>query len=279
VSDRPQNDLLASAAAPAPAAGDPLPRVLATFYASFAAGDSDGAASCFTADGIYAFPSNPEEETDPRRVGEGATLAETIAADPAFGHMHTIRVCATGERDCLVEGMVLDAAGEPEHSFAASIQLATDGRLRRCIVFRCAPTEDATDLGVELAPGIEPLERIGAYFHELEVGNMDAALTYFTEDCLYAHPPYAKASPRVEYRGHEQLKSGFERRGTLPKRHFSPVVIQTGAHLLIEGHVWVDGHPEGRTESFMSSATLTADGRVHRYLAFVCEPMVPRRPE
>ncbi|MFN8217835.1 MAG: nuclear transport factor 2 family protein [Solirubrobacterales bacterium] len=266
-------------AALSPAAGDPLPPAVAALYAALAAGDPDAAARCFAADGLYAFPSNPDEETDPRRVGEGATLREAIAADPACGLPHALRVCAHEGPDCLLEGTVLDAGGAAAQSFAASFQLAADGRLRRALAFRCAATEDAVGVDVELPPGIDAMERIGAYLHELEVGNMGAAVAYFTEDCLYAHPPYGKGLPRVEYRGHAQLKAGFERRGTLPKKHFAPAAIQRGSHLLIEGHVWVDGGPEGRTESFMSSASLAADGRVARYLSFVCEPMVPRRPD
>lgn len=264
---------------PAPAAGDPLPAAIGGLYAALAAADLEAAVACFAPDGAYGFPSDPEEETDPRRVGEAETLPETIAADPVFGRAHAIRVCAHEGSDCLLEGTVLDEEGGPLLSFAASFQLAVDGKLRRMIAFRCAPTEDATDLHAELASGIDAQERLGAYLHELERGNMEAAVAYFTEDCLYAHPPYAKASPRVEYRGREQLKAGFERRGSLPKRHFVPVAIQRGPHLLIEGHVWVDGVPEGRTESFMSSASLDPDGRIRRYFAFVCEPRFPRKPE
>jgi len=227
------------------AAGDALAPRVADFYAAFAAGDADAAAAAFAADGIYAFPSNPDEEADPRMVGEGEALGAVLATDPTFGAPHRIRVAAHEDGECLLEGWVLDA-------------------------------EDS--LGTDLAdPGVDAAEQIGKYFHELEAGHMDAAVEYFTDDCLYGHPPYAKGSPRVEFRGRKELKAGFDHRGTQPKRHFVPASIQRGAFLLFEGHVWVDGVEDGRTESFMSSATLAPDGRIHRYLAYVCEPMTARR--
>jgi hypothetical protein len=258
------------------AAGDPPAPRVADFYAAFAAGDADAAVAAFAADGLYAFPSNPDEETDPRRVGEREGLRPAIAADPTFGAPHRIRVAAHEGDECLLEGWVLGADGEPVHSYVAACQLDDEGKLRRCITFRCAPTEDAA--GTDIAdPGVDAAEQIGKYFHELEAGNMEQAVQYFTDDCLYAHPPYGKGLPRVEFRGHEELMAGFQHRGTQPKRHFVPVSIQRGPHLLFEGHVWVDGTEDGRTESFISSASLAPDGRVRRYLAYVCEPMVARR--
>ncbi|MBS1676596.1 MAG: nuclear transport factor 2 family protein [Actinobacteria bacterium] len=255
------------------AAGDPLAPRVADFYAAFAAGDAAAAAAAFAVDGLYAFPSNPDDETDPRALGEGDGLAAAIAADPTFGAPHRIRVAAHEGGECLLEGWVLGAGGEPSHSFVAACRLDEAGAIRRCITFRCAPTEDAAGTDIE-DPGVDAAEQIGRYFHELELGDMEAAMQCFTEDCLYAHPPYGKGLPRVEFRGHAELKAGLDHRGTQPKRHFVPVSIQRGPHLLFEGHVWVDGTEDGRTESFMSSASLAPDGRVRRYLAYVCEPMV-----
>jgi ketosteroid isomerase-like protein len=260
----------------ASAAGDPLAPRVADFYGAFAAGDADAAVAAFAADGLYAFPSNPDEETDPRAVGEGDGLGAAIAADPTFGAPHRIRVAVHEGGECLLEGWVLDDDGAPTHSYVAACQLADDGAIRRCITFRCEPTEDAAGTDIE-DPGVDAAEQIGRYFHELEAGNMAEAVQYFTEDCLYGHPPYGKGLPRVEFRGHEELKAGFDQRGTQPKRHFVPVSIQRGPFLLFEGHVWVDGTEDGRTESFISSATLAPSGQVRRYLAYVCEPMVARR--
>jgi hypothetical protein len=84
------------------AAGDPLASRVADFYAAFAAGDADGAAAAFAVDGLYAFPSEPDEETDPRTVGEGEGLAAAIAADPTFGFPHRIRVAAHEDGECLL---------------------------------------------------------------------------------------------------------------------------------------------------------------------------------
>jgi len=262
----------------APAAGDVLAECARAFFAAFAAGDAAAAAATFAADGLYASPSNPADETSPRRLGRGPELAPALEADPTFGSPHRLRLCCAEDGDCLVEGTVLGAGGEPSHSFVASIQLDGAGRICRYLTFRCAPTEDAAGTAMENLSGADAQAQIAAYFEELESGNFPAAMNYFTDDCLYSHPPYSHGSPRVEFRGHEQLLAGFEKRGDQPKQHFVPVSIQRGPHLMIEGHVWLDGStPDGGTESFISSATLAPDGRVRRYLAFVCEPMVERR--
>ena len=262
----------------APAAGDRLPAAAAGFLAAFGSGDAEVAARNFAPGGLYAFPSDPAEETSPRRIGSSPELVATLAADPTCGAPHRLRVCGVEGSDCLLEGTIIGAGGEPSHSFVVSIQLDADGLISRYLTFRCAPTEDAAGTAMDNPSGADAQAQIAAYFHELESGNFDAAKLYFSEDCLYSHPPYSHGSPRVEFRGHEQLLAGFERRGNQPKQHFVPVSIQRGPHLLIEGYVWLDGStPNGGTESFISSATLAPDGRLKRYLAYVCEPMVERR--
>ena len=261
-----------------PAAGDPIPTSAAGFLAAFAAGDVEAAASYFGPSGLYAFPSDAGDETSPRRLGEGGELPAVLAADPTCGAPHRLRLCCAEGGDCLLEGYVLDAGGGAIHSFVASLQLEAEGRIARYLTFRCAATEDAAGTTMENPSGADAQAQLGAYFQELESGDFDAAKSYFSDDCLYSHPPYTHGSPRVEFRGHAELLAGFERRGKQPKQHFVPVAIQRGPHLMVEGYVWLDGStPDGGTESFISSATLDADGRVRRYLAYVCEPMVERR--
>lgn len=267
----------AASAALIPAAGDPLPEAAAGFLAAFAAGDAEAAAARFAASGVYAFPSDAADETSPRRLGQGEGLAAVLAADPTCGAPHRLRLCCAEGGDCLLEGYVFDAGGAPAHSFAASLQLDAEGRIARYLTFRCPPTEDAVGTAMENPSGADAQAQLGVYFERLEGGDFDAAKAYFSDDCLYSHPPYSHGSPRVEFRGHAELLAGFERRGKQPKQHFVPVAIQRGPHLMVEGYVWLDGStPDGGTESFISSATLDPDGRVRRYLAYVCEPMVER---
>jgi len=261
-----------------PAAGDPLPAGAAAFLAAFAAGDAETAVAAFAAEGLYAFPGDAGDETAARRLGSGAELAATFAADPTCGAPHRLRLCCHEGADCLLEGYVLGADEEPLQSFVASLQLDRDGRIVRYLTFRCAATEDAAGTSTKNPSGADAQAQLAAYFRELEAGNFEAAKGYFSDDCLYSHPPYSHGSPRVEFRGHDQLLAGFERRGKQPKQHFVPVAIQRGPHLMVEGYVWLDGAtPDGGTESFISTATLAPDGRVRRYLAYVCEPMVERR--
>jgi ketosteroid isomerase-like protein len=261
-----------------PAAGDELPPAAAAFFAAFGGGDLDAAVASFAADGLYAAPGEDPDETAPRRLGQGSELVAALESDPAFGSAHALRVCCAEDGDCLVEGTIAGPDGEPAQSFAASLQLDRTGLISRNLTFRCEATEDAAGTAMENPSGADAQAQLAAYFQELESGDFDAARAYFSEDCLYSHPPYSHGSPRVEFRGHEQLLAGFERRGNQPKQHFVPVAIQRGPHLMVEGHVWLDGStPDGGTESFVSCATLAPDGRVKRYLAYVCEPMVARR--
>ena len=51
--------------------------------------------------------------------------------------------------------------------------------------------------------------------------------------------------------------------------------IQRGRHCILEG--LVEGLPDGRSGSFISSLSLDDDGRIERYVSFYCEPSVARR--
>lgn len=242
--------------------GDALPDTVARFLERFAAAAAGPAAECFAADGLYAFPGDPDEERGARIGGAGPDVEAVLAEDPALGRPHRVRACVVEGRDCLVEGWIEDRDGE--RSFVAALRLDRVGLIARCLCFRCDRVAQA---------------QIDAYFDELEAGRFAAAVERFSEDCLYSHPPYAPGLPRAEFRGHAELLAGFERRGKLSKRHFVLAAAQRGPHFLLEGLVWLEGTAAGRDASFMSTATLAADGRIQRYVAFVCEPAVPRQAD
>lgn len=263
------------AAEVAAAAGDPLPGAVASLLERLAAGDAPGAAACFAPEGFYAFPGDPAEERGARAVGAGALLATTIADDPTLGRPHPVRVCVVEGSSCLIEGQVELEEGGPL-SFASSFQLDAEGMISRCLTFRCQQVGEVGTAAADVTPG-DARAQVDGYFDELEAGRFAAAVAYFGDGCLYSHPPYKPGLERVAFRGRDSLQAGFEHRGKLAKRHFLLAEGQRGPHLLLEGAVWLEGTAEGRDASFMSSVTLAPDGRIGRYVAFVCEPAVPRR--
>lgn len=260
-----------------PAAGDRLPNAVGALLAAFGGGDAEAAAACFAPDAIWAPPSDEADEVSPRAIHRGdEAILSTLAADPVLGREHTVRVCLHEGSDCLLEGDLLDAAGEVAGSHGASFQLDQEGRIARALVFRIEAVEDNAGVARENVSGVEIQERIDAYFVELDAARFENATTYFSADGLYLHPPYSPGTPRVAYRGGEELLAGFERRGAQDWLHFTDASIQRGPFLMFEGHVLVDGTPEGPTGSFVSSATVDEEGKVLRYLAFYTAPMVPR---
>jgi hypothetical protein len=107
------------------------------------------------------------------------------------------------------------------------------------------------------------------YFEQLGSGRFEAAANCFSDDCLYSHPPYSPRSGRAEFRGREELLAGFMRRGEKSYAYEFAVTLQRGSECMIDGTAG-DG-------SFVSTVSLDGGGRILRYVAFYCEPAVPRR--
>ncbi len=265
-------------APPVPRAGDTLPDSVGALLAAFATGDVDAATACFAPGALWAPPRDEADEVGARALHEGgAAIRAALAADPQLGHAHTVRVCVTDGSDCLLEGDILDRSGAVVGSHGADFQLDGRGLIARALVFRIEAVEDNAGTNLENVSGVDIQAKLDEYFVELDAARFENAASHFSADGLYLHPPYAPGTPRVAYRGGEELLAGFERRGAQDWLHFTDVSIQRGPFLMFEGHVLVDGTPEGPTGSFISSATVDEEGKVLRYLAFYTAPMVPRR--
>jgi len=261
----------------APRAGDPLPPSVEDLLTSFAAGDPEAAAACFSADAIWGVPSDEDHETAERALHQGEEIAAALAADPQMGRAHDVRLCLREGDDCLLEGEILGDDGTPVRGYGMSVQLAADGKIDRALLFRIEPVVDNAGTDRDNLSGVEIQTQIDEYFHELDAARFENATTYFSADGMYLHPPYAPNTPRVAYAGTDELLAGFEKRGAQTWEHFTDVSIQRGAYMMFEGHVLIDGTPEGPTGSFISSATVDEDGKILRYLAFYTAPLLPRR--
>lgn len=260
-----------------PRAGDPLPTSVEDLLTAFATGDPEGAAACFSADAIWAPPSDEDHETAARAVHQGGEIAGALAADPQMGRAHDVRVCLHEGDDCLLEGEIRGDDGTSHRGYGMSLQLADDGKISRVLLFRIDPVVDNAGTDRDNPSGVEIQAQIDEYLHELDAARFENATTYFSADGMYLHPPYAPNTPRVAYAGSEELLAGFEKRGAQTWEHYTDVSIQRGAYMMFEGHVLIDGTPEGPTGCFISSATVDEDGKILRYLAFYTAPMLSRR--
>jgi hypothetical protein len=213
-------------------------------------------------------PPDDEEETGPRRQAVGpdglrAILPETFDA-PAV-----ITVAAGTGSQWLLEGRIESA---PARTFVASFTLRRNLLVRQ-LIYRCPlvepPPVDRVAASGAHHDGRAVVER---YFECLDRSDFAGAVECFSAGALYSHPPYSPGAGRAEFRGADELRRGFERRGPKPNRHHVLLVgAQFGANCLIEGQS-VD-QPSG--SSFISSFSVDRDGLINRYLAVACRPIVP----
>jgi hypothetical protein len=259
-------------------AGDALPPAVATLLAGLAEGDAGRAAVAFAAAATYAYPAGEDDEIEERTSVAAAEIHSALAADPHLGYPRTVRVCCVEGTDCLVEGRILEPATEaPIRSFAASFQLDRSGSIARGLLFRVPVVEDAGRAGEPDESGTDIRRALDEYFADLQAARFEAAMRNYSEDCLYSHPPYSPGATRAEFRGRPELLAGFEARGPRPARIFIDLSIQRGADLMLEGHAFSDGTPEGPQSSFVSSVSVDPAGKIRRYVAFQCRGWERRR--
>ena len=222
----------------------------------------------FAANALLAYWDGVGEETAPRTVVHGE---EAIGRALAAEHRSREPVLTLREgSDVFVEGR-LCTAGDLTGSYVASIQLDGEGAIVRCLCLHGPPVEPPDEPPRAPPPGAARTT-LDRYFARLIASDFAGAAACFSSDCLYSHPPYRPGSPRVEFRGRDRLREGFEERGPRPARPAIVRCVQRGADCFIEGVV--DGIPDGG--SFVSSATLDGDGLVHRYVAFYTQSRIAR---
>jgi hypothetical protein len=110
------------------------------------------------------------------------------------------------------------------------------------------------------------------YFADLMNSRFGDAASHFTADTIYSHPPYAGGTERVLYRGRDALERGFVTDGgPSPARQIISALWQRGNRVFVEGVI--EGIAGGG--SFFSTAQLTADGEIARYVAFYSATRIP----
>lgn len=129
--------------------------------------------------------------------------------------------------------------------------------------WRRGPRED----GPDARPVLE------SYFAALMSSRFREAAAHFTADTLYSHPPYAGGNERVLFHDREALARGFEtERGPSPARQIITDLWQRGGRVFVEGVI--EGIPDGGT--FFSTAEISREGEISRYVAFYSATRIPR---
>jgi hypothetical protein len=161
-----------------------------------------------------------------------------------------------------------DAAAE---TCLVGLTYEAGGRVSRVVWLR-APLVPQCRLGARAgAPDARPV--LESYFAALMNSRFREAAAHFTADTLYSHPPYAGGNERVLFRGRGALAHGFEtERGPSPARQIITDLWQHGSRVFVEGVI--EGIPDGGT--FFSTASITHEGEIARYVAFYSATRIPK---
>jgi hypothetical protein len=219
----------------------------------------------------------PEVETWLASPEQGLTGAIELVrgADATAGALARLAPCtltvvatAPSDRACWAE---VTRRGETEaETCLAGLTYDPTGAVSRLVWLR-APLVPGlpVDEGPVAAGGRPILE---GYFAELMRSNFREAAAHFTVDTLYSHPPYAGGTKRVLYTSREALWHGFvTERGESPVRQVVTGFWQRHDRAFVEGIV--EGIPNGGT--FFSTAQLSPEGEIARYVAFYSSRRIP----
>ena len=153
----------------------------------------------------------------------------------------------------------------------AGLTYDSRGAVARLVWLRAplAPASSEVDED-EAAPDARPV--LEQYFADLMSSRFQEAAANFTAGAIYSHPPYAGGPERVLFRGREALWRGFvTERGPSPARQVITYCAQRGSRVFVEGVI--EGIPDGGT--FFSTAQITPDGKIARYVASYSATRIP----
>jgi hypothetical protein len=158
---------------------------------------------------------------------------------------------------------------EPE-SWVAGLSYDATRRVAR-LVWLGAPLVPRSEVDEKAStPDGRPI--LEAYFADLMGSRFGEAAAHFTIDTIYSHPPYAGGAHRVLFVGRQALRRGFEiERGPSPARQVITGFWQRGSRVFVEGVI--EGIPAGGT--FFSTAQITSEGEIARYVAFYSRRRIP----
>ena len=180
-------------------------------------------------------PGTATATRPPRRIAHGPREIEG-AVRTGLSRRPELRFCVHEGGEAFVEGVLLDAEGRNAATLAWSVQL-------RDMVPLAAST--ATTARSSTLPGLG--KRVGEQapgnacqipernFHHLRAAEFPETLCCFSEDCLYPHPSYVPGTPKVEFRGRQELLAGFHTSGETSAHQIIVTSVQARARLLHRG--------------------------------------------
>jgi hypothetical protein len=201
---------------------------------------------------------------------ETASGAEALAAALARLAPASLEVVGAVSSDDATWAEVTRGGDGEAETCVAGLTYGPAGRVSRLVLLR-APVVPARVLDTaDNIPDARPvLER---YFAALMDSRFREAAAQFTADTLYSHPPYAGGNERVLFRGRDALAHGFEtERGPSPARQVITDLWQEGSRAFVEGII--EGIPNGG--SFFSTAEISREGEIARYVAFYSATRIP----
>jgi hypothetical protein len=250
-----------------------LPTAASAWLDALAAADLDGVVAATAPGALCALPPAGGPETAARVLAHDAA-ALRAALEPAFGggrRLETLAYAAAGD-DVLVEGRTVGPDGAGHQTILAALRAEDGDLVARALVYAVPLVEPSPTWSERPPASGDARAVVDRYFDLLDAERFEAAADCFSPDVLYSHPPYLPGRPRAEFRGRDELVAGFRRRGPKPDReHIILRSPQAGRECLLEGFT-IDAPVGG---SFISSLSLDDDGRIRRYVAVLCEPVVP----
>ena len=217
---------------------------------------------------VRAWTADPEQgAAGAVEWADGLDATREVLASLAPSEV-TLAACVATDQTCWAE-IVRRGACDPE-TCIVGLSFDAEQMVRRLVLLR-APLVSASPTGKSpsVPPGRSILE---AYFDDLMNSRFREAAAHFSADALYSHPPYAGGSERVLFIGREALSRGFAiERGPSPARQLITGFWQSAERVFIEGVV--EGISDGGT--FFSSAQISPQGEIARYVAFYSARRIP----
>jgi hypothetical protein len=229
-------------------------------------GGSSPATRGYLAPDVRAWLASPDQGLGAATESAAGTEAATDALARLAPSSLEVVVTVGSDRACWAE-ITRRGAGDAE-TCMAGLTYGLAGQVSRLVWLRAplVPAREAADAAPDGRPILE------RYLADLMSSRFREAAAHFSAGAIYSHPPYTGGTERVLFEGREALWRGFAvERGPSPVEQIITGFWQQGDRVFVEGVI--EGIPDGGT--FFSTAQISADGEIARYVAFYSARRIP----
>ena len=203
--------------------------------------------------------------------GAGASVEALARVSPSHPSPSSLEAVGTVVSERAFWAEITGRGGAEPETGLLGLTYDGSGAVSRLIWLR-APLVPALAGAGEQSPAPDGRPVLERYFADLVSSRFREAASHFTADTIYSHPPYSGGTERVLFRGREALWRGFvTERGPSPARQIITGCWQRGGRVFVEGVI--EGIPDGGT--FCSTAQITPEGEIARYVAFYSATRIP----